>query len=50
MAMIFFKSAYIPLKDMFTLTVGEGSQEAQNNPKFINSILFLSNLNKKIPN
>jgi hypothetical protein len=49
------KSSAIPMKEMFNLTIGGGSQVENNNSNsnFINSnntlLLFLSNLNKKIP-
>lgn len=42
------KASSVPLKDMFTVTVG-GSQEANSNSNLINSTLFLSNLITKIP-
>ena len=42
-------SSSIPLKNMFTLTIGEDSQAAKNNYTTVNSIIFLSYLNNKIP-
>lgn len=51
LTMFLLRSSTIPFKDMFTLTVGGGSQVETNNSNLINSslFLFLSNLNKKIP-
>ena len=49
-------STSTPFKDMFTLTIGGGSQAARDyqavtdSSNTVNSIIFLSNLNKKIPN
>lgn len=44
------RTASVGLKDCFTVNVGGvgGSEGANNNSNFINSILFLSNLIKKI--
>jgi len=50
MAMFLLKSASIPTTELFSLTIGEDSQIAKNNSNLINSILFLSTLNNKIPN
>jgi hypothetical protein len=49
--MFLFRSLTTPLKNMFTLTVGEGSQVAHPPTNFINSsfFLFFSTLNKQIP-
>jgi hypothetical protein len=54
--MLILRSTAIPIKEMFnltSLTIGGGSQLANNdsnsNSNSINSILFLSYLNKKIP-
>ena len=49
-------STSTPFKDMFTLTIGGGSQAARDyqavtdSSNTVNSIIFLSSLNKKIPN
>ena len=50
LAMLLLRSTAIPIKDMFTLTIGGESQVANSNSNSINSIIFLSYLNKKIPN
>jgi hypothetical protein len=50
--MLILRSTAIPIKEMFnitSITVGGDSQVANNNSNSINSILFLSYLNKKIP-
>lgn len=39
----------VSFKDMFDLTIGGNSQAANNNSNTVNSIIFLSYLNKKIP-
>lgn len=39
----------VSIKDMFDLTIGGNSQAANNNSNTVNSIIFLSYLNKKIP-
>lgn len=39
----------VSFKDMFDLTIGGESQAANNNSNTVNSIIFLSYLNKKIP-
>lgn len=46
--MFLLRSSSIPLKDMFTLTIGGESQVANNNSNLINGSFFLilSNLNK----
>jgi hypothetical protein len=53
LTMFLLRSSTKPFKDMFTLTVGGGSQVENNNSNLnlINSsfFLFLSNLNKQIP-
>jgi hypothetical protein len=49
LTMLILRSTAIPIKEMFNLTIGGGSQVENNNSNSINSILFLSNLNKKIP-
>ena len=55
LTMLILRSTAIPIKDMFSLTIGggENSQVANNNlnenSNPFNSILFLSYLNKKIP-
>lgn len=53
LTMFLFIFSAIAIKDLFSLTIGGDSQVATNNsnPKSnpINSILFLSSLNKKIP-
>lgn len=48
MSLLRFSS--ISFKDMFDLTIGGGSQAVNNNSNTVNSIIFLSSLNKKIPN
>ena len=40
----------VSFKDMFDVTIGGDSQAAINNSNTVNSIIFLSSLNKKIPN
>ena len=54
LVMLLLRSTAIPIKDMFTLTIGGESQVANSNSNSnsnsINSIIFLSYLNKKIPN
>ena len=47
LSMLLLRSTAIPIKDMFNLTIGGPYQVANNNS--INSILFLSYLNNKIP-
>jgi len=42
-------STAIPMKEMFTLTIGSESQVANNKSNSINSLLFLSSLKNKIP-
>ena len=49
LVMFLVRSNYIPIKEMFSLTIGGDSQAANNNSNTINSIIFLSYLNKKIP-
>jgi hypothetical protein len=51
LTMLLLRASSIPMKDMFTLSVGGESQVAtnNNNSNLINSTLFLSTLLKKIP-
>ena len=49
LVMSLFRVSAVSFKDMFDITIGGDSQAANNNSKTVNSIIFLSYLNKKIP-
>lgn len=49
LVMSLFRVSAVSFKDMFDLTIGGDSQAANNNSNTVNSIIFLSYLNKKIP-
>ena len=50
LVMLLIRSTSISFKDMLTLTIGGDSQAANNSSNTVNSIIFFSYLNKKIPN
>ena len=47
LVMSLLKVSAVSFKDMFDLTIGRDSQAANNNSNTVNSIIFLSYLNKK---
>ena len=49
LVMSLIKVSAVSFKDMFDITIGGDSQAANNNSNTVNSIIFLSYLNKKIP-
>ena len=49
LTMFMIKCSAIPFKNMFDITIGGNSQVENNNYNTINSIIFLSYFNKKIP-
>jgi hypothetical protein len=49
LVMSLLRISAVSFKDMFDLTIGGDSQAANNNSNTVNSIIFLSYLNKKIP-
>jgi hypothetical protein len=49
LVMSLLRVSAVSFKDMFDLTIGGDSQAANNNSNTVNSIIFLSYLNKKIP-
>jgi len=49
LVMSLLRTSAVAFKDMFDITIGGNSQAANNNSNTVNSIIFLSYLNNKIP-
>ena len=49
LVMYVLRGSAVSLKNMFDLTIGGDSPAVNNNSNTVNSIIFLSYLNKKIP-